>query len=401
MPTINKLPIGGGASSGGTAGLNIYTQLNEPEKKDGIWIKTNNQYDKIIVDNQHLANSSGSGVWSKSIFSLPRQGRGYTDCMYNGNLHVFSSQYHYVYDDITNTYTQLSDENTYTDGTTRKHIVFNGILYGLLAGKTGNDAYTDTHMTKYDARNDKWSNIYPPKGTSRDNGSTAAVLNNTLYMHISDDLYKMSTDDAFTLMNRRIETSNSAVSFVSNNGRIDIFVNEANDYPKYHKYIENDHLYDLNDPPSYVNHAVLYNGIIHLLSGDSSNNYPHYIYNKSSDTYTKIGNLPNYIDSVYTKDNYLAGIGEKYISGQFICYLYKYTTPENVYDPQTLIIQKGYTNGGKYVTNITDTSVIEGDGLNNRFPSGFDDCYYFADSAFDWNAPMYYGNGSQWIKFKN
>ena len=38
---------------------------------------------------------------------------------------------------------------------------------------------------------------------------------------------------------------------------------------------------------------------------------------------------------------------------------------------------------------------------SNRFVSGFDDCFYFADTAFDWNAPMYYGNGSQWIKFKN
>ena len=40
MPVINGLPIGGGASEGAT--LNIFTQINEPDKKDGIWIQTNN-----------------------------------------------------------------------------------------------------------------------------------------------------------------------------------------------------------------------------------------------------------------------------------------------------------------------------------------------------------------------
>ena len=64
-----------------------------------------------------------------------------------------------------------------------------------------------------------------------------------------------------------------------------------------------------------------------------------------------------------------------------------------------MIINKGDTQNGVYLTAIADTSMCEGD--NNRFVSGFDDVFYFANTAFDWNAPMYYGDGTKWIKFKN
>ena len=76
----------------------------------------------------------------------------------------------------------------------------------------------------------------------------------------------------------------------------------------------------------------------------------------------------------------------------------KFTAPENVYNPNTLIIDKSNLfSGGKYSTEIAAPKIEN----NQRFLTGFDDVFYFADTAFDWNAPMYYGNGSQWIKFKN
>ena len=76
----------------------------------------------------------------------------------------------------------------------------------------------------------------------------------------------------------------------------------------------------------------------------------------------------------------------------------KFTAPENVYNPNTLIIDKSNLfSGGKYSTEIAAPKIEN----NQRFLTGFDDVFYFADSSFDWNAPMYYGDGSRWIKFKN
>ena len=85
-----------------------------------------------------------------------------------------------------------------------------------------------------------------------------------------------------------------------------------------------------------------------------------------------------------------------------------YQLSPNVYSPQTLILQRNTSENGTYRTGIFDLNsvvdkslqpLIEGDA--NRCLYGFNDCYYFADTAFDWTAPMYYGDGTQWIKFKN
>ena len=106
--------------------------------------------------------------------------------------------------------------------------------------------------------------------------------------------------------------------------------------------------------------AVVYNGDIHILGGGYSND---------------------------------VSVSKKH---------YKFQSPEKVYDPNTLILYRSDQHNGTYLTAIADTSAIIDDGNNNnRFVSGFDDVVYFADSAFDWNAPMYYGDGTKWIKFKN
>ena len=75
-----------------------------------------------------------------------------------------------------------------------------------------------------------------------------------------------------------------------------------------------------------------------------------------------------------------------------------FTSPAKTYDPYTLIIQRGDTNNGVYITAFADMSVIA--GSNNRFQTGFDDAWYFGASAFE-TTPIYYGNGSSWVKFKN
>ena len=69
MPIMNKLPLGGGASEVGISdgkgivGLNLFTQMDEPTKKDGIWIKTNHTYQNVMI-NQQYANYQ-DGVFSK------------------------------------------------------------------------------------------------------------------------------------------------------------------------------------------------------------------------------------------------------------------------------------------------------------------------------------------------
>lgn len=83
MPAINKLPVGGASS--GAAGLNIFTQSNEPEKKDGIWIQTGNQYEKIITDARIMVNTDNGVISNKR--DLHYSGTAYNaPCYYNYSL---------------------------------------------------------------------------------------------------------------------------------------------------------------------------------------------------------------------------------------------------------------------------------------------------------------------------
>ena len=137
--------------------------------------------------------------------------------------------------------------------------------------------------------------------------------------------------------------------------------------------------------------GIAYNGYVYVFGG--RDNKTKYIkYNPANNTWTELGKLPDsrYGDNLYYNGSIYSAVG------------WKYTSPEKIYEPNTLILQRGETGAGKYITAFSNlTESVTSSNNKNRFVSGFDDVFYFADTAFDWNAPMYYGNGSQWIKFKN
>ena len=72
-------------------------------------------------------------------------------------------------------------------------------------------------------------------------------------------------------------------------------------------------------------------------------------------------------------------------------YVYKYT--QKTYDNGTIVISLG----DKYGTRLFDNS--ENTNNNTRFICHFSDADYYENGIL--SLPMYYGNGSQWIKFKN
>lgn len=144
--------------------------------------------------------------------------------------------------------------------------------------------------------------------------------------------------------------------------------------------------------------AVVYEGCIHILgSYYSLNPKKHYKFNGSA--WINEGDLPEYADRsacvVYRNSIYIVGSNW---NTSYRTSAARITAPIKTYSPNTIIIQRGSGTTGVYFTAIADLSVISG---GNRFPIGFDDIYYFDKTAFDWDAEIYYGNGTNWIKFKN
>lgn len=159
---------------------------------------------------------------------------------------------------------------------------------------------------------------------------------------------------------------------------------------------------DTNDIPddSYASTEMcVYNNEVHSLIYNSRGGAKHY---KSSDliNWQLVDTLPSKfvgVSKILVNNGDIHAFMTRNLGEYFHV---QYQAPEKIYSSNTLIINRGNSNFGAYLTAINDNSEII-KGNNNRFVSGFDDCFYFADSAFDWNAPMYYGDGSRWIKFKN
>ena len=91
MPVICRLPGGSQGSGGGGSSdlqLNIFTQPDEPETKDGIWVQKANSHKKIVVDNL----ISTSGEWSE-ISTAPLTFRTYQarSVLFNNKIVTFNT----------------------------------------------------------------------------------------------------------------------------------------------------------------------------------------------------------------------------------------------------------------------------------------------------------------------
>jgi hypothetical protein len=268
-----------------------------------------------------------------------------------------------------------------------------------------NDIYYATYLSNDDWYICRYNNGNPVKICKflESSDSFYAVYNDEIYISNFENstyysMFVKFNGSAYTELNPSDRPSGIR-QIISYGGYLNIFTlnehyiyNAANNTITYKTYL----------PRTYTNgccaKVTVHNNELHYCAYDS-----HYKFNDSSSSWVQVSKcdgLPSDIDYLYSAISYNGIIylfTGKY-DKKFMCL----KSPSVVYDPNTLILHKKNTYTGTYLTAIADTSAIIDDGNNNnRFVSSFDDCYYFADSAFDWTAPMYYGNGSQWIKFKN
>lgn len=371
--------------------------MNEPEKKDGIWIKTNNQYEHILI-NQKYSNYQ-SGVWSNDT-PIPYDyyyavcNISYNNAIYTIGVNGIVCKYsNGVWTRYTATFPELSSGGKFA-------AIYNDKLY--LANKDIVYVYND--ITTY--------NKSIPIGYDIDGDAIALfIYNNSIYCMGYGDPYMVTykintnTDTATKITNYVNRCDGDWIDIGIINGHIYIIygwtlylVDNIDD-------IKNTSIHAKLTIPGLSNYKSTPGGtcfkdnMMHIF-------YDKYHYVTNGNTLTQICTLPNnhlhYYSNgcVFHDDIHLIGGNINHTYGATITDHIKFQSPEKVYSPNTLIINRGNSNSGVYLTAINDNSeVIKGN--NNRFVSGFDDCFYFADSAFDWNSPMYYGDGSRWIKFKN
>lgn len=372
--------------------MNIFTQMNEPQKKDGIWIKTNHTYQNVMI-NQQFANYQ-DGVWS-AICPLNNMGR--IKLVTNqGALYLFSDKDYKLYRLNGSALEYICDYNSRTN----VMVSYNNSLYIITeSASTG-------YVFKYNGSN--WERVSEFYGTIYFDMNCVTLYNdqiclfysnttpeiNYIYLFNGSTFMQLCDATIYDSYNRPMQIQN----IITYNGKLYMFGNRSISPADGLFY------FVLNAGSNWTRSTVpvpensmcvctcVYNNELYLFYEDRGINDSIYYCKYNGVSWTLIGKLNDkYQKDAVSLNQYM------YTNGSS---LYKYTLPNKVYNPNTVIINKGDSQNGVYLTNMFDTSYMVGNN-SNRFVSGFDDCYYFADSSFDWNAPMYYGNGSQWIKFKN
>ena len=379
--------------------------MNEPAKKDGIWIKTNHNYQRIMLNQPYVENTA-NGVWS--VASTPPDNFFQGVCtIYNGILYVFYDGYYYTYNGST--WTRCGSCTEINAGGA---VVYNNLIYGFGSNYHNDGAFTFDGNT-FTRINNLGSSMYWY-------GQAAHVVyNNKIHIFGGTTYSSREGSNIHYIFNGNTYTKLNDIKYGGNNVYLQFGVVYkgqiwAMDENKYW-YTYNDDTgwtkYNSNAFPggsnsTISNELLVYNNEIHYLT---SGGYGDFHYKWDGSVWTYLGKMsskesvkfdcrimPKF---VYNGNIHVIGYDDNKSRNK---YDYVYQSSSAVYSPNTLILYKGNQHNGKYLTAIADTSAIIDDGKNNnRFVSSFDDAVYFADTSFDWNAPMYYGDGTKWIKFKN
>ena len=355
--------------------------MDEPTKKDGIWIKTNRKYNHINC-NQNI--SSNGGTWQ--LIESHKVGISYNGvAKSNSNI----------------TYTTASNGYFY-------QLNINGVLTQLVKMPNGmgsvsimvNDSPTIYigpmiwSLYLYNINTNTFSLYLHINGPSGSYGDVAILNNKVYYANLSSDdsylqIYCVNDNKVYTYDQYSGDTINDCESY---NGRIYVFSTTDYSASAYVHVFDGSSIIRINCPVIYGK-FIVWNGKLIIIF---QSNF--YALNDDLQSWTLLFNSNMSFVHYGKISNTIIGLSTESHPTD-IQSIYKFDSPDVLYNQDTVIIQKGNNQNGNYLTAIADTSIMSGG--NNRFVSGFDDVFYFADTAFDWNAPMYYGNGSQWIKFKN
>ena len=392
-------------TAGGNVKLNIYTQTTEPTDKNGIWLQTSGVAEHYKSDDSIYF----SGNWSTTgdTADIPYDFSGGSAVAIGTDIYLLGSnnsnykKYAYKYNTLTNTYTKLT--NIPYDFSGGSAVVIDTEIYLLGGGSSIESNY------KYNTLTNTYTQLANmPHEFS--NGSAVAI-GTDIYLFGSScrSSYMLYAYKYNTLTNTYTKLTNIPYEFYSGSAvaiGTDIYLFGGYYYKRYtYKYniLTNTYTQLANIPYDFYNGgvAVVIGTDIYLFGG-SGNNTGFYKYNTLTNTYTQLTNIPyNFYYGaavVIGTDIYLFGGN----GGKTKTRIYHIQTKTYNTDNTVIIAQGRKSTGTTYNTGYAVKL------LNTTFDEGFEPLYGVVDAWFyttqdgvDTTIPTYYGDGTQWIKFKN
>lgn len=383
-----------------SAKLNIFMQETEPDIKNGIWLQSNKSFDKIISAN----NIYNEPYWNydemSSLKPIPYNVDKARGVLLDTNVYFFGGNsgtdgnhgYNYYssykYNLKTDTYTGLAQPLKRCSESVI--IPYNNEIYifGSSESSWGKNAY------KYNTFSNNYTSL---KDIPYEFGAGSGVLyKDNIYLFGGNGgknnayLYNIRNNNYSSLNNIPYDFCSGCC--VEINGNIYLLGGEVNtvmDYSKYnYKYnIATNTYARVSDIPFSFNYgsAISVGNNIFLFGGNSSKKTA-CVYNTVTDTYQNIQNIPNDFSNGFAIYNE----SKLYLFSQKKVQIME--LPLKNFEHNSIVIDESSSN---YETEIITTDVEN--GLHYKFK----DIFFNTENGFDNTIPTYYGDGTQWIKFKN
>lgn len=220
----------------------------------------------------------------------------------------------------------------------------------------------------------------------------AVVYDNNIYLIADNYLYKYDIAlNTYILITDTLPTDFSHCKAHCIGGNIFIFIGKD----CYRFNITSQEIVKLNEESIPIDvengSSVLYGTSIYLFGG-TKNMKKAYKYDTITNTYSELEDIPYsfHTGAIGISDNtiYLVGGYGSNLSQS------KFVIPLQEFDNNSLIIAQG--------AQTYKTQIYENKNIKGRLLYGFDDVVHnTTEGGIDSTLPTYYGDGTQWIKFKN
>lgn len=393
--------INNGKSGGQDSSVpNIFVQENEPTIKKGIWLQSSKSFNNICVDTDIIENEAWEDVSSyndipTSMFSSGFS--GFSGVSKGNDVYMVYGNETVKFDAINKTYTKL----TAPPHNIAKAVccIFNNRIY-MFGSSYQTAAYGK--VCSYNILTNSYANF---NNAPQSYFASGVIIDSNIYLFGGSNSKYAYKFDLYTYQYSKLMdipkdfTTGSATVI---NGMIYLFgcKTDSSNSKSVYKYNPSLDIYTaLNDLPYTCSKGCAIpssNGSeAYIFLGQYSGSSPSplvYKYNSITDTYSRLANMPIYFsDGLGVKINeekiLLLG-GTNYTKKIRAMNLLVKEYPNN-----SILISQGM---GDYKTELinTDTS----GNLNYYF---HDVWHYTRENGLDKTIPTYYGNGTEWVKFKN
>lgn len=387
-----RVNVGGG--SGGS--MNVYAQLTEPTKKEGVWIKTGTAKKDIINDLELWFADKWNDSAMKKYADMPIIANGKGVACIGTDVYIIGGfrsnvllKTLYKYDSINDTWTQLADMPmafTYITTATVGQYIY-------VAGNTA-------LLYRYDTINDTWTQLAnSPSSTGKHVFVSVGTDIYSFYTsgtNYTPALYKYDTlTEAWTVLTTTNYQNNvHVVSYGTDVYMIGAGSSSSSRGNLTRKYDTITKKFSaLADAPIAGGLPVIIGKDIHVLFGAK-----HYIYSIENDTWTLLSDV--------APSEYLYLLA--YVGGSIVALEdsattaknYRYNLTSKTYENGTVIIYRTKEYYGIYQTELVSLPKEMFTGVNTRTLSGFDDVYMYSNNNLNENLPTYYGDGTKWVQFK-